>query len=102
MKIYGYIILLFCIAGLNSIKAQTVEEWRGVNRDGIYNETNLLKKWPAEGPKMLWHFDELGKGYSSPIITKDRIYVTGAINGKGFVFALDFTGKKIWGTEYGP
>lgn len=95
-----FLFVSFAISSL--LTAQTVEQWRGINRDGVYNEKNLLKKWPAEGPKMLWHFDELGKGYSSPIITKDRIYITGAIGGKGYVFALDLNGKKIWSTEYGP
>lgn len=101
MKGYSIFFLIICFAILNIIKAQTVEQWRGKNRDGIYYESDLLKKWPAEGPEMLWHFDELGKGYSSPIITKDKIYITGSINGKGYVFAMDLNGKKIWNTEYG-
>ncbi|MBI5217752.1 MAG: PQQ-like beta-propeller repeat protein [Bacteroidia bacterium] len=84
-----------------SLFSQTVSQWRGMNRDGIYNESNLLKKWPDEGPKMLWHFDELGKGFSSPVIAKDKIYITGSVAGKDFLFALDITGKKLWRTEYG-
>jgi hypothetical protein len=29
-----------------SIKAQEVAQWRGPERNGIYNEVGLLKKWP--------------------------------------------------------
>jgi hypothetical protein len=32
--------------------AQDVAQWRGPNRNGIYNETGLLNKWPDAGPKM--------------------------------------------------
>jgi outer membrane protein assembly factor BamB len=31
-----------------------VYEWRGKDRSGIYNDSNLLKAWPSEGPKELW------------------------------------------------
>ncbi len=83
------------------LHAQNIIQWRGDNRDGIYNETGLMKKWTENGPKILWHFDELGKGYSSPIITPEKIFITGMINGKGNLFALDLNGKLLWKTEYG-
>jgi len=43
----------------SSCFSQNIVEWRGPNRTGIYNETGLLKEWPAEGPKLLWSYDEL-------------------------------------------
>lgn len=43
---------------VTNLSAQDVAQWRGPNRDGIYNETGLLKKWPDTGPKLLWNFDE--------------------------------------------
>ena len=76
-------------------------QWRGPNRDGIYNESGLLKKWPADGPKLLWHFDELGDGHTSAAITGSGIYTSGMVNGNGFVFAFDQSGKLLWKKEYG-
>lgn len=32
-----------------------ITQWRGNNRDGIYNETNLLKEWPNEVTQLLWY-----------------------------------------------
>ena len=37
-------------------------EWRGPARSGIYNETGLLKKWPANGPALLWDAENMGDG----------------------------------------
>lgn len=83
------------------MSAQNVAQWRGPNRDGIYNETGLLKKWPEGGPKLLWHFDELGEGYTSAAVNAQGVFITGMINGKGTVFALDPKGKMLWKKEYG-
>jgi outer membrane protein assembly factor BamB len=84
-----------------STNAQDVAQWRGPNRDGIYLETGLLKKWPDAGPKLLWHFDELGDGHTSASVTASGIYTSGMINGTGFVFAFDKAGKLLWKKEYG-
>ncbi len=81
--------------------AQDVSQWRGPKRNGIYSETNLLGKWPGEGPKLLWHFDELGDGHTSAAVTSKGVYTTGMINGNGFVFAFDHAGKLLWKKEYG-
>ncbi|HNY14685.1 MAG TPA: PQQ-binding-like beta-propeller repeat protein [Bacteroidales bacterium] len=85
-----------------AINAQEVAQWRGPNRNGIYNETGLLKAWPDGGPKMLWHFDELGQGHTSAAVTNSGIYITGMIEGKGNIFALGHDGKLKWKKEYGP
>jgi outer membrane protein assembly factor BamB len=97
MKRFFFIILIFI-----GLSAQDVAQWRGPNRDGIYNETGLLKKWPVTGPKLLWHFDELGEGYTSAAATPAGVFITGMINGTGNVFALDQKGKLLWKKEYGP
>jgi outer membrane protein assembly factor BamB len=83
------------------VSAQDAAQWRGPNRDGIYNETGLLKKWPDGGPKLLWHFDDLGDGHASASVTSTGVYTTGMIAGKGYVFAFDLKGKLLWKKEYG-
>lgn len=84
------------------LTAQEIAQWRGENRDGIYNETGLLKQWPVDGPKLLWHYDELGPGHASAAVTTNIIYTAGTTSeGIGFVVALNHSGKKIWQTEIG-
>jgi len=81
--------------------AQEIAQWRGPKRDGIYSETGLLKSWPAEGPKLLWHYDDLGEGHASAAVTKERIFTAGLINGIGYIIALSPDGKLLWKVPYG-
>ncbi len=84
------------------LQSQEVAQWRGKNRDGKYNETGLLKEWPTSGPKLLWHFDELGDGHASAAVTSEMVYTTGTSEeGNGFVIALNHSGEKTWKTEFG-
>ena len=85
-----------------SLGAQDVAQWRGPQRTGIYNEKGLLRQWPESGPKMIWHFDELGEGHTSAAVTSSGVYTTGMLNGTGYVFAIDLKGKLLWKKEYGP
>jgi outer membrane protein assembly factor BamB len=78
-------------------------QWRGPQRDGISNETGLLKQWPAEGPKLLWQVKDLGQGYSTPAIVGERLYVIG---NKGtadeFVEARNIAdGQQVWSARIG-
>jgi outer membrane protein assembly factor BamB len=83
--------------------AQNQFGWRGPERDGIYPETGLLKVWPADGPQLLWETFDVGKGYSSPVIAGDRLYITGLnTDGEKEIFsAFTLDGKKLYETEYG-
>ena len=50
--------LLLVAAGLGALSAGTWAadwpQWRGPRRDGVSQETGLLKEWPRGGPKLLW------------------------------------------------
>lgn len=93
------------LAGVLLLSAAESPQWQGLNRDGVYPESGLLKAWPEGGPKKLWQADGLGSGYSSPVVLKDRVLVTGnGINDqkkREFLTALDKSGKVLWQTEYG-
>ncbi len=93
------LILLFVTSF--SLFAQTLSQFRGPARDGIYPETKLLPAWPENGPAMLWQLDGIGNGYSSPAITSDKIFVTGEIDSTGYLFALDKKGRLLWKKEIG-
>jgi len=96
-------IILVSIVLLSAtfITAQTPTKWRGPNGNGVYNETGLLKKWPSNGPEILWHFDQLGQGHSSPTVSNGLIYVSGMADDKGYIYALTPDGKLKWKASYG-
>lgn len=96
--------VLFVIVGLilgSGIFAQKFVQWRGDNRDGIYNETGLLKSWPENGPELLWHFENLGVGHASAAVTDNRVYTAGTTGSIGYVYAFDHDGNQLWKSEYG-
>ena len=92
-----YFALLIFV--LNS-SAQLVQ-WRGPNRDGIFTETGLLKAWPEGGPQQILEVEKIGKGWSSPIVDGNMIYVTGMIDTLDYLTAIDMQGKIKWQVPYG-
>ena len=83
------------------VQAQEVTKWRGPSGDGIYPDKDLLDTWPANGPEVLWNYDEIGEGYSSPSFANGKIYVSGMLSGEGYVFVLSQEGKLLDKFSYG-
>jgi outer membrane protein assembly factor BamB len=98
-KLISTILFLLMLNPL--VYSQEIVQWRGPGRDGKYPETGLLKTWPADGPRLLWHFDELGEGHASAVVTVDRVYTAGTLEGTGYIFCLSMDGKLIWKVPYG-
>jgi outer membrane protein assembly factor BamB len=78
-------------------------QWRGPQRNGTSPETGLLKQWPAGGPKLLWQVNDIGDGYSTPVVVGNRIYLMSNRDMENeFVAALSTQdGKVIWTTRVG-
>jgi outer membrane protein assembly factor BamB len=86
-----------------SLAAADWPQWRGPNRDGVSQETGLLKEWPKDGPKLVWQAKDIGYGFSTPAVVGDRIYL---ISNKGmddeFAQALDVKdGSQVWSRHLG-
>ena len=76
-------------------------QWNGPRRDGISREKGLLPTWPEAGPKLAWKIGNLGRGWSSPIIVRDRLYITGDVDDDLVIFAFDLDGKPLWKAKNG-
>jgi len=78
-------------------------QWRGPQRDGISQETGLLKEWPADGPNLLWQVQDAGSGYSTPAVVGERLYlVSNEGDDKEFVLCLALQdGQRVWSTTIG-
>src|SRR4029434_8461678 len=68
-----------------------VPQWRGPNRDGIFPATGLLQQWPADGPKLAWKAEKLGKGMAGVSIAGGKIFTTAGRKGGQYLVALDLT-----------
>lgn len=98
MKITFATLILF-MATL-AVNAQLVQ-WRGPNRDGIFNETGLLKQWPENGPEIILEVEDIGKGWSSPIFFDNMVYITGMIDTFDYLTAVNMDGTIKWKVPYG-
>lgn len=96
------IVVAVVFVAASSAIAADWPQWRGPDRNGVSKETGLLKEWPKAGPKMRWKADDIGGGYSTPIVVAGRVYVQTTRDDKEYCLALDEqTGKTIWSTEIG-
>jgi outer membrane protein assembly factor BamB len=93
-KIHIGIVLLILV--LSQGCKYEVAQWRGADRNGIYQESGLLEQWPEEGPQLLWTYEGLGRGYAAPAVLGDKLFVNGEKEGKAYLFALDTAGKLLW------
>jgi len=99
MKVFPLLIAGFL--AISTANAQEPTTWRGPGSTGVYPETGLLKTWPATGPEIVWHYDELGDGFSSPVFANGKIYLSGATDNVGYIYALSQDGKLLWKATYG-
>lgn len=76
-------------------------QFRGPARNGICRETGLLKAWPEGGPPLVWKRENIGRGYSSPVIAGDTLYITGDAGDDLVIFALNLDGTPKWQTVNG-
>ena len=93
--------LLACLCLVVEAHAGDWPQWHGPRRDSICTETGLLRQWPAGGPPLLRTIDGMGMGWSSPVVVEQRIYITGAVDGRLKVRCFGATGERIWEADNG-
>jgi outer membrane protein assembly factor BamB len=91
-------------------------QWLGPQRDGVWRETGILRKFPANGPTVRWRIP-IGSGFAGPAVVAGRVYVADRVvesasapaknsprastTGKERVFCLnEADGKILWQHEY--
>ena len=57
-------------------------QWMGPGRDGRWNETGIIDKFPAGGAKILWRTPMAG-GYAGPAVAAGKVYVTDYVRSAG-------------------
>ena len=83
--------------------AEEWPQWRGPNRDGVWTETGIVKKFAKPRLARKWSVP-VGSGYSGPTIADGRVYVTDRLvepKQVERVHCFDWkTGETIWMKEY--
>jgi outer membrane protein assembly factor BamB len=100
-----------------ALRADDWPQWMGPKRDAVWRETDIISKFPADGPRVLWR-EKIAGGYAGPAVAEGKVYVhdflTDAdvrkasnpaarppIDGKERVLCFDAkSGKLLWKHEY--
>jgi outer membrane protein assembly factor BamB len=94
-----FIIMTVLLSG--NLQSQTISQWRGAQRNGIYQENNLQKEWPEGGATEIWSTDQVGTGWGSASVTKDGVYLTGKIDTIEYCSKVDLEGSLVWQVAIG-
>jgi outer membrane protein assembly factor BamB len=89
---------------VESVIASDWPQWRGLTRDGVWNETGIMESFPTNGLKVSWRAP-IGPGFSSPVVAQDRVFVTASQivrpKARERVFCFDIkNGKSLWIHSY--
>lgn len=84
-------------------RASDWPQWMGPQRTGVSQEKSLLKEWPKDGPKLLWHVKDLGYGFGSVAVSTGRIYLlcNEGKDSESVVARSAKDGGKLWSTRLG-
>ena len=91
-------------------------QWLGVNRNGVWNESGVMTSIPSKGLEEIWR-TPIAAGFSGPAVAGDRVFVTdyvlktgdpvfdpgkrSKLTGSERVLCLDRnTGQTIWKKSY--
>jgi outer membrane protein assembly factor BamB len=79
------------------------EDWPqflGPNATGISGETELLDRWPTNGPPLVWE-KRIGTGYSAPSVRGDRLVLHHRLGKEEIVECFEaVSGKSLWRYGY--
>jgi len=101
MRLKIFVMTALCLLSFSLLKAQTISQWRGLDRSGYFPANNLYEKWPGDGPVLELHVDNLPGTYSSVVVKDEVIYTTGVVEEDEFLTALKADGTILWTTRYG-
>ena len=98
--------LIFFFSGIFlslSSLSQEWPDWRGSNRDGIWKETGIIKKFQSADIPLKWSVP-CGAGYSGPTVSGGKVYLTDRIEKpeeSERVLCMNASdGKVIWTYSY--
>src|SRR5678816_2577922 len=92
---------LVLIAPAALLAGESWPRFRGVDGNGISSATNLPIHWSESNVR--WKTPLPGKGHSSPVVWKDRVFVTSGdvTNANRHVICLASTnGSTLWRKKY--
>lgn len=95
----GRALALLMLFGIPA-SAEDWPQFLGPRADGTSTETNLLDKWPEQGPPLVWEKD-VGTGYGAPSVRDNKLVLHHRVKDQEVVECWDAkTGAPIWDFRY--
>ena len=94
------VLTLLITAGISH--ADDWPQWRGINRDGIWNDSGLIVQFESDEIKLKWRIP-IGPGYSGPTVSDGRVFVTYRIaepQQERVLCVSEKTGEELWSYTY--
>ncbi|MBL8888820.1 MAG: PQQ-like beta-propeller repeat protein [Planctomycetaceae bacterium] len=103
VRINGLGLIVLSCFGVSFGQDSDWPQWRGPNRDGVWNGQVATTPPPANGLEVLWK-SPIGPGYTGPTVKDGRVYVMDRIRRpeqEERVVCLDAAnGKQLWEHRY--
>lgn len=99
MKLAVFALATVLAAAAPPPKIGSWPSWRGPSANGSTLNGEYPTRWTPQDAT--WKADLPGSGVSTPIVWKDRVYLTTPFEGQDAVLALDGSGKQVWLTPLG-
>ncbi|MHC4707922.1 MAG: PQQ-binding-like beta-propeller repeat protein, partial [Planctomycetota bacterium] len=68
------VTIVAALFGVDSLAAEW-PQWRGPDRDGVWHEKGIVRKFDAPQLEPRWRV-KIKNGYSGPTVANGRVYVT--------------------------
>jgi outer membrane protein assembly factor BamB len=99
-----FIFVWLATLSLPRLMAEDWPQWRGPNRDGVWQTKDVIDSLPDGQLPLAWSV-EIGAGYSGPTVAGGRVYVmdrmTAVEKQTERILCLDSkTGQQLWVHEY--
>src|SRR5262245_45048032 len=75
VSLFLILIGVFVFHSNIAVHADDWPQWMGPERDGVWRETGIVKRFPDGGPPVRW-LVKIGGGYAGPAVAGNRVFVT--------------------------
>ncbi|HMJ92236.1 MAG TPA: PQQ-binding-like beta-propeller repeat protein [Candidatus Acidoferrum sp.] len=94
-----FVLALLCV-GVLAVRAEDWPRFLGPRGDNTSIETDLLDRFPTNGPRVLWE-KEIGTGYSAPSVMGDQLVLFHRVGAEEIIQSLEAsTGEPGWRYAY--
>ncbi|MCP4512127.1 MAG: PQQ-binding-like beta-propeller repeat protein, partial [Fuerstiella sp.] len=68
-------LMLLVAAAQTAVVADDWPQWMGPERNNVWYESGIVRKFPDGGPKILWRTPIAG-GFAGPAVADGKVFVT--------------------------